>query len=330
MDAFKALIVRQDGDGVTYQLENTNLEQLSPGEVVIQVAYSSVNYKDSLAVKAKGGVIRDYPMIPGIDLSGTVYSSSDPRFTKGQEVLVTGFKVGMSHTGGYSQFARIPADWVVPMPKGLDLRSSMVIGTAGFTAGLSVTALERAGMNPKNNPAILVTGASGGVGSIATQLLAKSGYQNICAMTRTDAEAETIKNLGATEFILAQDLIPEKSKPLEKPRFDYVVDTVGGKVASSMLPQLRYGGSMSMCGNAGGIQMDISVFPFILRGNNILGIDSVELPMEPRLPVWQRLATDWNITKEAVVKETTLEGLHAVFEALQSGAHVGRTIVKIG
>ena len=329
MDSFKAIVVQEQGDGLVFPLETVTEDKLSPGEVVIKVAYTCVNYKDSLAVTPKGGVIRSYPMIPGIDLSGTVVSSEDARFTPGQEVLVTGFKVGMSHTGGFAEYARIPADWIVPMPEGLDLRSAMVIGTAGFTAALSVTALEWAGMRPANDPAILITGASGGVGSVATQLLAASGYKNICAMTRTEEEKAKIENLGANHFVFAGEIIPEKSKPLERGRFDFILDTVGGSVSAAVLAQLNYGGNMSMCGNAAGISFNTTVLPFILRGANVLGIDSVEMPMPGRLPVWKRLGADWNITGSAIVNETTLEGIPAVVAALQNGTHIGRTIVKV-
>lgn len=330
MDSFQAIVVRQDGEQLISPLETITLDALSAGEVVIKVAYSSVNYKDSLAVMPKGGVIRSYPMIPGIDLSGTVVSSDDARFVPGQEVLVTGFKVGMSHTGGFSQYARIPADWVVPMPEGLSLRSAMVIGTAGFTAALSVSALEQAGMRADENPSILVTGASGGVGSISLQLLEKSGFKNITAMTRTAEEAARVENISAAKPILAQELIPEKNKPLDKARFDFILDTVGGSVSAAMIPQLAYGGAMSMCGNAAGITLNTTVLPFILRGVRLLGIDSVEMPMAPRLPIWQKLGGMWNVTKDAICDETTLAGLPTVFHDLQSGKHVGRTIVKIG
>ncbi len=329
MDKFKAIVVQETEGGLSFPLETVTLDALSAGEVLIRVAYTCVNFKDSLAVIPKGGVIRNYPMIPGIDLSGTVVSSEDARFTPGQEVLVTGFKVGMSHTGGFAEYARIPADWVVPMPAGLDLRSAMVIGTAGFTAALSVTALEWAGLDAAKNPSILVTGASGGVGSVATQILAASGHKNIYAMTRTQEETEKIRDLGANHFVMAGELIPEKSKPLEKGRFDFILDTVGGHVAAAVLAQLNYGGSMSVCGNAAGIAFEATVLPFILRGVNLLGIDSVEMPMEGRLPVWKRLATDWNITGKAIVNETNLEGIPAVVAALQKGTHVGRTIVKV-
>ena len=330
MQPFKALVVREADGAVTHALETITLDALSPGEVVIQVAYSSVNFKDSLAVKAGAGVVRKYPMVPGIDLSGTVVESQDSRFQVGQEVLVTGFQVGMSHTGGFSQYARIPADWVVPLPAGLSLREAMVIGTAGFTAALSIMALEKAGMKVENQPKILVVGASGGVGSTAVQLLAASGYQNICALTRKkEEETPMLLELGAKEVIGADEVIPEKPRPLGKTNFDFVLDTVGGPLAAALVPQISYGGSMTMCGNAGGIALETNVLPFILRGVSVLGIDSVERPMDDRPAIWQRFADQWHIMAKSIVKETDLEGLSAVFEALQSGTHVGRTIVKI-
>ena len=331
LQPFKALVVRQDEEKkVTHALETVTLNDLAPGEVIIKVAYSSVNFKDSLAVKAGVGVIRNYPMIPGIDLSGTVVASDDVRFKEGQSVLVTGFKVGMSHTGGFSQYARIPADWVVPLPDGLSLREAMVIGTAGFTAALSIMALESKGMKVENQPNILVVGASGGVGSTAVQLLAASGYKNICGLTRKkEEETELLLNLGAASVIGADEVVPEKPALLGKTKFDFVLDTVGGPLAAALVPQISYGGSMTMCGNAGGVAFDTNVLPFILRGISVLGIDSVERPMDDRPQIWSRFAAEWSIMAKSIVNETNLEGLSAVFDSLQSGTHVGRTIVKI-
>lgn len=329
MKTFKALVVKENDGQVTHALEEITKEQLSPGEVLIKVAYSSVNYKDSLAVKTRGGVIRNYPMIPGIDLCGTVVSSSVEEFQEGQEVLATGFEIGMTHTGGFAEYARLSAKWIVPLPKGLTLKQSMIIGTAGYTAALSVLALERSGMNPKDNPTILVTGASGGVGSTAIQLLSKNGYKNIYALTRKPEEEARLLALGASKVITPADVSPEKKKPLGKEMFHYILDTVGGELASTLIPQIRYGGSISMCGNAGGIQFSVTVLPFILRGISILGIDSVNVPIKQRPDVWARFANDWDIADDSIVNETNLEGLSTVFEKLQKGIHVGRTIVKI-
>lgn len=330
MDAFKALVVKEQDGEITFSVDEITLDQLSEGEVLIKVAYSSINYKDSLAVKAKGGVIRNYPMVPGIDLAGTVASSKVGTFKEGQEVLVTGFEMGMSHTGGLSEYARVPASWVVPLPKKMTMKEAMIFGTAGFTAALSVIALEKMGMDPRNDPEVLVTGATGGVGSITLQLLKKSGYKNIYALSRKPEEKPRLEALGATKVLQISDVTPEKPRPLGKQMFHYVLDNVGGEVASMLIPQIYYGGSMSLCGMVAGIKIETTVMPFILRGVNALGIDSVNYPAEGRQPVWERIANEWNITGDSIVNEVSLEDLQAVFAGLQAGTHVGRTIVKIG
>lgn len=327
MDPFKAIVIKEQEDDVTYGVENIGKDQLSDGDVLIKVGYSSINYKDMLAVQKKGGVIRDYPMIPGIDLSGTIVETADFRFQEGQEVIVTGFAMGMSHTGGFAEYARVPAEWIVPLPEGLSLKDAMVFGTAGFTAALSILALEQNGMNPKNNPEILVTGSTGGVGSVALQILSKTGYQNVTALVRKDHQVEVAKSLGANSVIFPDDL-GELKKPLNKQKFDYVVDTVGGDVASVLIPQISYGGSMSMCGNAAGLQLTATVLPFILRGVNLLGIDSVNVPIEKREAIWTKMATEWNITQTTLTDEIRLEEVPETIEAIKKGEHLGRTIIK--
>ena len=327
MNSLKAIIIKEHEDKVTYGVEQIGEEQLSEGDVFIKVAYSSINYKDMLAVQKKGGVIRDYPMIPGIDLSGTVVRSEDSRFQEGQEIIVTGFAMGMSHTGGFAEYARVPADWVVPLPENLSLRDAMVFGTAGFTAALSILALEDNGMDPKNDPRILVTGSTGGVGSIALQLLAKIGYKNITALVRKVHQVDVAKSLGANSVIYPDDL-GELKKPLNKERFDYVLDTVGGDVTSVLIPQLSYGGSMSMCGMAAGVELKATVLPFILRGVNLLGIDSVNVPIEKRPAIWAKMADDWNIAGTTLVDEISLEEVPDTIVAIKNGEHLGRTIVK--
>lgn len=327
MNSFKAIVIKEQQDEVVYRVEQISEEQLSQGEVLVKVAYSSINYKDMLAVQKKGGVIRDYPMIPGIDFSGTVVHTADDRFQEGQEVIVTGFEMGMSHTGGFSEYARVPAEWIVPLPKGLNLKDAMVFGTAGFTAALSIQALEQNGMDPKNDPALLVTGSTGGVGSVALQILSKIGYTNVTALVRKDHQVEVAKSLGATQVIFPNDL-GELKKPLNKQKFDYVLDTVGGDVASVLIPQISYGGSMSMCGNAAGLQLTATVLPFILRGINLLGIDSVNVPIEKRGAIWDKMASDWNITQTTLTDEVSLEQVPDTIEAIKKGEHLGRTIVK--
>jgi len=327
MNSFKAIVIKENQEQVIYGIENVNLDSLSDGEVLIKVAYSSINYKDMLAVQKNGGVIRNYPMIPGIDLSGTIVHTSDNRYTEGQEVVVTGFDMGMSHTGGFAEYARVPADWIVPLPANLTLKDAMVFGTAGFTAALSIIALEEKGMDINNNPRILVTGSTGGVGSIAIQILAKIGYKNISALVRKKHQEEVAKSLGATNVVFASEL-GEQNKPLNKQKFDFVLDTVGGEVASVLIPQISYGGSMSMCGNAGGIKLTSTVLPFILRGINLLGIDSVNVPINKRGYIWGKIADKWNISQTTLINELTLNELPQTIETIKNGQHLGRTIIK--
>ena len=310
MEKFKALVVREKNEEIVHNIEEITLDELSAGEVIIKVRYSSVNFKDMLAVKKNGGVIRNYPMIPGIDLAGEVVASDDSRFKVGSEVLVTGFQTGMTHTGGYSEYVRIPADWIVNIPQGLNSKDVMTIGTAGFTAAISIIALEKSGMCIENQPEILVTGASGGVGSVATQILLKSGYKNVSVLSKDKSlEGEFLKSLGAKEVYNLEDISPEaeKNRPLGKQKFHYILDTVGGVVASRLVSNIYYGGSMSMCGNAGGVKFETTVLPFILRGVSILGIDSVNYPMEKREKIWKRFANEWNVLDRLPTQEVELE-----------------------
>ncbi|WP_409368970.1 YhdH/YhfP family quinone oxidoreductase [Lysinibacillus sp. 38-6] len=327
MDTFKAIVVKEEQEQVIYGLENVNLDSLSDGEVLIKVSYSSINYKDMLAVQKNGGVIRNYPMIPGIDLSGTVVHTTDDRYTEGQKVIVTGFAMGMSHTGGFAEYARVSGDWIVPLPVNLSLKDAMVFGTAGFTAALSIMALEDKGMDLNNNPKILVTGSTGGVGSIALQILSKTGYKNISALVRKEHQIAVAKSLGATDVIFTEEL-GVQNKPLNKQKFDFVLDTVGGEIASVLIPQISYGGSMSMCGNAGGIKLTSTVLPFILRGINLLGIDSVNVPIENRGYIWGKIADEWNISRTTLINEISLQDLPQTIEAIKNGRHLGRTIIK--
>lgn len=325
---FQAIVVKKQDEDITYGVETVTQDDLSNGEVLIKVAYSSINYKDMLAVQPNGGVIRDYPMIPGIDLSGTVEASDDPNFTVGQEVLVTGFGTGVTHTGGFAEYARIPAEWIVSLPEGLSLKEAMIYGTAGFTAALSIQALENDGMDVADQPHILVTGATGGVGSVALQILSKIGYKHITALVRKEHQIEVAKSLGATDVVMA-DTLAEQKRPLAKQQYHYVVDTVGGDVAAAIIPQLYYDGSMSMCGNAAGLKISTTVLPFILRGIHLLGVDSVQYPAEKRPALWHKLATDWHITDTTLHDEIALTDVPDTITALQQGQHLGRTIIKM-
>ena len=329
MNSFQAFTLREQDTSVIGQLETITLDDLSEGTVVIKAAYSSVNFKDSLASKKDGGVIRNYPMIPGIDVSGTVVTSEDPRFKEGDKVIVTGYQLGVSHTGGYSEYVRVPGDWVVPLPEKMSLKEAMIFGTAGFTAGLSVTALEDDGLRDDKEAPIIVTGATGGVATLSIAMLHQLGYTSITALTRKPDSFELLKELGVSECLLVADFLATPVKALMKQRFAFAIDTTGGEITSAVLPQLRYDGRSAICGRAAGITLETTVLPFILRGVHLLGIDSVNVGMDKRKIVWQRLATDLDITEKAVYQEITLEELPPVFEALQAGQHIGRTIVRI-
>lgn len=331
---FRALVVREDENKeVKYSVKEVGLDILSEGDILVKVAYSSVNFKDTLAVKTKGGVIRNYPMIPGIDMSGEIVETKSNKYKVGQKVLVTGFEMGMTHTGGFSEYVRVKEEWIVPLPEKMSLRDAMIIGTAGFTAGLSVMALEKMGMKKENNPEILVTGATGGVGSIGVQLLKASGFENINTLSRDkNLKKDALNSLGIKNTYELNDIVEEKDRKrvLGKQKFNYILDTVGGEVVSTLIPVVSYGGSVSMCGNASGIKFETTVLPFILRGVNILGIDSVNVPIENRFEIWERFTKDWNIVDKICVNEVKLDGLKEVFDKIQKGIHVGRTIVKIG
>lgn len=329
MKTFKAMVVEEVGDGVLSSLKEWALTDLQEGEVLIKVAYSSINYKDMLAFKPKGGVLARYPMIPGVDMCGEVVCSDSKTFQKGQKVLATGFQLGTSHMGGYAQYARIPHSWLIPLPPKLSLKESMIIGTAGFTAALSLNALELMGMNKSTQPSLVVTGATGGVGSMAIALLSASGYKNITALSSKTDQKEWLLSLGAQDVLHPQEILESNKKPLNKQRFHYVLDCVGGDIAQALISQIHYGGSMTLCGNANGIHLQSNVLPFILRGINLLGIDSVHYPLQKRYAIWERFAQEWRIFDRLKVQEVSLENLSPTLESLQKGTHIGRSIVKI-
>lgn len=328
MEKFSALLIQETNGEITSDIQMITLDDLSEGNVLIKTSYSSINFKDSLAVMKNGGVIRNYPMIPGIDVSGTVVSSDDSRFTANDKVLITGFGLGVSHTGGFSEYVRVPAEWVVPLPNQLSEKSAMIIGTAGFTAALCIDALERNGLSENKEARILVTGASGGVASLSIAMLKGLGYKNITALTRKKDTINKLQQLGASEVLLHEEFMPEKIRPLGKQLFDFALDTVGGDTLAAVLPLINYGGSVTACGNAGGLGLNTTVLPFILRNVALLGIDSVNVPMDKRQKIWQRLAADLNSAEQALINEITLEEAPNVFDALQKGQHTGRTIIK--
>lgn len=325
MQTFKALVV-ETGDPYTAQIRQASVDELPPGDVLVRVVYSSLNYKDGLAITGAGKVIRSFPMVPGIDLAGTVVESASPDYQPGDAVVLTGWGVGERHWGGLAELARVRAEWLVPLPEGLTLQQAMGIGTAGFTAMLAVMALEAHHLDKSKE--VLVTGAAGGVGSVATALLAQLGYRVVTATGRTSEEAY-LKSLGADE-ILDRSVLAAPPKPLESERFGGAVDTVGGVVLAGVLPRMAYGGSVAACGNAGGVKLETTVFPFILRGVNLLGIDSVMCPREKRLLAWQRLAHDLpKPLLEAAMQVVTLEEVPGLAQAILKGQVRGRVVVRL-
>ncbi|MBT2637597.1 acryloyl-CoA reductase [Bacillus sp. ISL-39] len=329
MDNFKAFIVNKTDDDFSAEVKTIGLEDLPAGEVVIKVAYSSVNFKDGLASIPNGKIVRSYPFIPGIDLAGTVVRSDDSRYKEGDEVIATSYEIGVSHYGGYSEYARIPGDWIVPLPEGLTLKEAMVFGTAGFTAALSVHRLEENGLKPEKGK-VLVTGATGGVGSVSVAMLAKRGY-HVVASTGKESEHNYLREIGAAEIISREELAGEKIKPLDKQLWAAAVDPVGGKSLTAILSKLEYNGSVAVSGLTGGTDVPATVFPFILRGINLLGIDSVYCPMETRKLLWQRMASDLKPDGllETIQNETTLGELPGTLASILKGENRGRTIVKM-
>ncbi|MEW6552841.1 MAG: YhdH/YhfP family quinone oxidoreductase [Actinomycetota bacterium] len=333
--SFRALVAREGEDkGFTRSIETKNIEDLPAGDVVIKVLYSSVNYKDALSASGNRGVTRNFPHTPGIDAAGTVEEDASGRFAPGDEVLVTGYDLGMNTSGGLAEFIRVPAGWVVKLPAGLTLKESMIYGTAGFTAALSVWKLTGAGVKPGDGE-VLVTGASGGVGSIAMRILAKLGYSVVAvAGLMDDAEfaryGEVLKGLGAARVIPAAEVDDTSGKLMLKPVWPNAVDTVGGNILATVVKSAAYGGVVTTCGNAAGHELDLNVYPFILRGVSLLGVDSVECPMEPRLEVWAKLAGEWKLDNlEELSVEIGLEEVEERIQLLLAKAAVGRAVVRI-
>ncbi len=327
--SFRAFVVNKTGDSFTSGLKELTAADLPAGEVLIKVAYSSVNYKDGLASIPEGKIVRSYPFVPGVDLSGVVVESGDPRFKPGDEVLATSYEIGVSHYGGYSEYARVKADWVVPLPAGLTFKEAMALGTAGFTAALAVHQLEKNGLKPQNGP-VLVTGASGGLGSIAISILSSLGY-TVSASTGKSSEHDYLQKLGASDLLDRQETSAESNRPLEKERWAGSVDSVGGSTLAYLIRTTRYAGSIASCGNTGGPNFSTTVFPFILRGINLLGIESVNCPMELRRELWQHLASDYKPRHllDTIAHEVSLEDLPQALANVLKGGTRGRTIVKV-
>lgn len=328
MTKFSALVARSDAAGFQLQVERVSESDLPPGDVTIAVQWSGLNYKDGLACQPDGKVVRRYPMVPGIDLAGTVIASTDARFKAGDEVLATSFDLGVQHWGGFAARARVPADWVVPLPAGLTLREAMILGTAGLTAAMALVRLEQHGLRPGRGR-VLVTGASGGVGSAAVAILAKAGYEAVASTGKAEAAAY-LRELGAVDVISREETAAAPTRPLEKQRWAAVIDSVGGTTLARALAETGHGGAVAAIGLAGGASFATTVHPFILRGVSLLGIDSAWWPAEQRPALWQRLATDWRPGNLGAMVDSEI-GLADVPEAAQrilAGGVRGRVLVR--
>ncbi len=328
MTTLKAFRIFNEDGRVVSRYVDMQLDELDAGSVVIKVAYSSVNFKDALAATGAGRIIRRFPCVGGIDLSGTVTESGDAQFKKGDEVIATSYDIGVAHDGGYAQYARVPADWVVPLPKGLDLFESMALGTAGFTAALAVERMEHDGLVPANG-AVIVTGATGGVGSIAVDILAGAGYQ-VVALTGKEKETDYLKGLGADEVMLRGSLDLVKIKPLDRATWAGAVDNLGGDVLSWLASTMQIGGTLASIGLAASQNLNTTVMPFILRGVSLLGVDSVNAPMPLREKVWRRLGSDLKPRHlNSIVTTVDFSDLPGVFEKVMNAKMRGRAAIKI-
>ncbi|MGI2025827.1 MDR family oxidoreductase [Endozoicomonas acroporae] len=324
---FKALVLKQQDNNTVASIEQLDESTLPAGDVIVAVDYSSLNYKDGLAITGKGKIIRDFPMVPGIDYAGQVISSSDDRYQPGDSVILTGWGVGENHWGGMAEKASVPANYLVSMPAGLDSRKAMIIGTAGLTAMLCVMALQEAGITPEKGE-ILVTGASGGVGSVAITLLDQLGYQVVAASGRPE-NSGWLKAIGADRVIDRAELL-EPARPLEKQLWAGAIDTVGSKLLAKVLAQVDYQGAVAACGLAGGFDLPTTVMPFILRGVKLLGVDSVMCPIEKRTQAWNRIV---ELLPESffsdAAKEVSLDAVPELAEAITNGQVTGRTLIKL-
>lgn len=326
MNQFLAFEVTKTDNVFARGIVRKEPQTLPNKHVAIKVDYSDINYKDALASSKDGGVIREYPKIPGIDLAGEIIESRSEHWHVGQKVLVTGYGLGVSVNGGFSQYQQVPEEWLVALPDQLTTKEAMIFGTAGFTAALAVTKLLKD--TPKDGR-VVVTGASGGVGSVAIALLHRLGYTNITAVSRKKADVAWLKDLGATAIVEPEEILPEQVKPLNKQRIAAVIDSVGGDLLAGLLSQINYGGSVFLCGNAGGIQLNTTVLPFILRGIKMVGIDSVNVEMTERKATWQFLAEHQPLIEQLHYQEVALIDLDEPVDALLAGTHQGRTIVQM-
>lgn len=328
--SYKAFVVKENDGKFVSSVETRDINSLPGNQVLIKVTYSSLNYKDALSASGTKFITQNYPHVTGIDAAGVVVKSPDARYLPGDQIIVTGFDLGMNSDGGHAEYASVPADWIVPLPKGLTLKQAMIIGTAGFTAGLSVWQLIKKGVKPEHGP-VMVTGSSGGVGSIAIKILSKLGY-NVHAISMTDRHFDYLYSLGASKIHLAEEFQNEsvKGAQLLDPEYSAVIDSVGGQILSTLIKKLKYGGIATTCGLVNGIELDLTIFAFINRGVQVSGIDSVWIPMEERLPVWEHLATDWKIDlNEEMFTEIGLEELDSYMQRILKGQMKGRGIVGL-
>ncbi len=327
---FKAMVVTETEDKqFTREITSKSINDLPEGDVIIKVKYSSLNYKDALSATGNKGVSRFFPHTPGIDAAGVVVESKSDKFTPGEEVLITGYDLGMNTSGGYQEYIRVPEHWIVKLPDNLTLRESMIYGTAGFTASLSCYKMINNGVVPGNGP-VLVTGATGGVGSIALSILVKSGYE-VTAVNGIIDETDYLLKLGAKEVISIEEADDKSGRPMLKPRWAGAIDTVAGNILSSAIKTTKYGGSVTCCGNVGSAELSSSIYPFIINGVSLLGIDSVNCPVDTRMKVWNKIASNWKLDylEDITTELTGLEALDERISMILQGKNRGRAIVKI-
>ena len=328
MSQFRALLVEKTDAGFSRNIVARSVADLPPGDVLIDVGYSSLNYKDALSATGNPGVSRNFPHTPGIDAAGVVIETGNSEFQPGDEVIVIGFDLGMNTPGGYGQRIRVPSGWIVPRPAGLELRDAMIIGTAGFTAALCVHKLEAAGLNPQAGP-VLVTGASGGVGSVAVKLLAQLGYE-VTAVTGKSDQHEFLRALGATNILSREDARGGSGKPMLAETWGGAIDTVGGEILFNAIKGLRYGASLAACGLVDSTQIPATVLPFILRHVNLLGVDSVQLPLQQKAEIWSKLAGPWKLESLDVLPQPlTLDDLSDAIDRILAGEMVGRGLLDL-
>ncbi len=326
---FQAMVVTETAPGQFQRaIVTRNLSDLPPGEVLLRVRYSSLNYKDALSASGNRGVTRCYPHTPGIDAAGEVLESGSPDFSPGEAVIVSCYDLGMNTPGGFAQYIRVPAKWIMPLPAGLALRESMIYGTAGFTAAQSVDRLERHPVLPEQGK-ILVTGATGGVGSMAVAMLSLSGF-SVAAATGKPEQEQFLRDLGAQDIVSRENSIDRSGRMLLKEKWAGVIDTVGGEMLATAIKSTRYGGAVTCCGNAASPDLPLNVYPFILRGVSLIGIDSAECPMAVRLPIWEKIATTWRLPNlERLTTEISLKELDRHIECILQGKQRGRVVLNL-